>query len=483
MREIDHCQFAKQILDTIFQSEAIRAKPLGHEANVPSKLKKARAMEQNTGWESRRDIFFKQAKFLATYEDNYEYHGDPVRYYPTYQSLNNEELRGYFSWRTKIRKGIFAPASLSFIFLYLYELFNYIGVSSPTDGYEKILEINRKYASSEPKLNFYLKQWLTDYVVYYNMDSALLADEEKSVNNKCIAVIENIKTESQDDVIDAVKQLAPSWLGRSKFYARHYEDMDAVIYRTLLKASDHFAKTCKRSMVEQYFGTMATQHIQPFSTAIFCNPLKRKNYEYRVDDQCIYRCEDGIWSVNRRVVSPRAIRKLSGLLKTIDSIMRVEYGFGHPVQAETSVKWLIAAIREAIAGILAEKKAAEKSRLKIDFAQLASIRADASITRDRLIVDEEVEAPKPIELTQIKPPVNEGEKSEQITLAPEEYRLLQCLLYGRDTNWLKAEGYIVSVLVDAINEKLYDKFGDSVIDDTPLLLEDYIEDLKEMISA
>ena len=62
-----------------------------------------------------------------------------------------------------------------------------------------------------------------------------------------------------------------------------------------------------------------------------------------------------------------------------------------------------------------------------------------------------------------------------------EYRLLQCLLYGRDAGWVQAEGWLLSVLVDGINEKLFDTFQDSVLDDTPQLVEDYIDELKEMV--
>ena len=40
---------------------------------------------------------------------------------------------------------------------------------------------------------------------------------------------------------------------------------------------------------------------------------------------------------------------------------------------------------------------------------------------------------------------------------------------------------MLSVLVDGINEKLYDIFMDSVLDDSPALVEDYIDDLKEMV--
>jgi len=37
------------------------------------------------------------------------------------------------------------------------------------------------------------------------------------------------------------------------------------------------------------------------------------------------------------------------------------------------------------------------------------------------------------------------------------------------------------VLSDSINDKLYEIFLDTVMDDTPELVEDYIDDLKEMI--
>ena len=43
---------------------------------------------------------------------------------------------------------------------------------------------------------------------------------------------------------------------------------------------------------------------------------------------------------------------------------------------------------------------------------------------------------------------------------------------------------MLSVIVDCVNEKLFDLFGDTVIDfngDVPELIEDYIEELKGII--
>ena len=80
------------------------------------------------------------------------------------------------------------------------------------------------------------------------------------------------------------------------------------------------------------------------------------------------------------------------------------------------------------------------------------------------------------------PAVPEVPETPDTPLSPPEYRLLQSLLYDRPTDWVRAEGYLMSVLVDGINEKLYDTFCDTVVEDTPAVIEDYIDDLKEMVA-
>ena len=54
------------------------------------------------------------------------------------------------------------------------------------------------------------------------------------------------------------------------------------------------------------------------------------------------------------------------------------------------------------------------------------------------------------------------------------------LLYGGDTSWVQWEGKMVSVLLDSINEILYETFQDAVIEDGQVV-EDYIDELKEMV--
>ena len=82
-------------------------------------------------------------------------------------------------------------------------------------------------------------------------------------------------------------------------------------------------------------------------------------------------------------------------------------------------------------------------------------------------------------------PADEPEPcANQTPLDDTEYRFMQCLLYGGDYNILIKKGVMLSVIADSVNEKLFDEFGDTVIEfvgETPELIEDYADDLKGMI--
>lgn len=424
--------------------------------------------------QSRESIFIKQGKLLADYEDDYVYDRQVLRYFPTYQSLTDPELRGYFSWRTKLRRGNLQETSLSYAFLYIYELLNQIGVADPMDGYRKLTEFRDAYGALDDGILPYLNLWLMDYVVYYNLDAGLLADTPQVRFNRGIAVLDSIQTRDDGEVARAVKQLSPKWLERSKFYREYREDCDTVIVRVLRRMSAHYNARCKKTMVEQYFGSFSQYRVILFDAAVFHERQVEGSRQYMVDENYIYRCRNGLWSVQKYNCLPHSNGKLGDVLKAIDGVMRECYGYGRPIQYKLDTKWILKIIQEEARNLLTEKKAAEEKKITIDYSRLARIRDDAAVTRDRLMVEEEappVQTPAP------------AEEPEDIPLTRDEYRLLQSLLYGRDYGWVRSSGLMLSVLVDGINDKLYDTFSDSVLlgDDPPELIEDYIADLKEMI--
>lgn len=471
----------------VFRDEVIQPRPERSTERMPPAIRAARSLENAPGktWQSRESIFVKQAKLLANYEDDYAFDGNVVRYFPTYQALTDQELRGYFSWRTKLRRGDVRKTSLSFAFLYIYELLNQIGTADPLDGYRKLLDFQDAYGRLDEKILPYLSQWLVDYVVYYRLDPNFLANSRQVIFDRSITVLDNIRQQEDSKVVWAVKQFSPKWLERSKFYPEHSDDFDAVIPRVLRRISEHYASRCKKTMVEQYFGSIQEYPVSLFLSAVFLDQRKTGEFEFALDERCVYHCKNGFWTVRMHSGSSLASEKLNDLIKTIDSVMRQEYAYRYPVKPELDTKWILRIIREEVQGLLAEKKAAEAKKIHIDYSQLARIRQDAAATRDKLTVEEELEIPAEEAAREPEPSAAAPAEAPPMDspLSPAEYRLLQCLLYGGDVGWVRKEGYLLSVLVDGINEKLYDTFGDSVLlpDDLPQPVEDYIDDLKEMV--
>ena len=125
-----------------------------------------------------------------------------------------------------------------------------------------------------------------------------------------------------------------------------------------------------------------------------------------------------------------------------------------------------------------------------DFSQLARIRADADVTQERLIVEEEeppmmpffetspvVPSPSSEDTLPVDPAAAEGVGAIN-GLDAAELRLLRTLLADGDLAWVRTEGRMLSVLVDGINEKLYDDFADTVIEgDPPTVVPDYLDEL------
>lgn len=471
-------QVMEWLYNTVFQDEDIHPRPQRREP-LPSALKAARSLETGplNSRQSHDAIFARQAVLLANYEDEYVYEQPVLRYYPTYRSLTDPELRGYFSWRTKLRRGDIQKTSLSYAFLYIYELLNQAGVENPLDGYRKLEEFRAAYGELDSRILPYLDRWLIDYVVYYDLDPALAASTPQVVFDNHLAVLADLDQYDSRRIMDAVIALSGRWLTRSKFYKQQQEDMDTVIIRVLRRISEHCDRRCKKSMTEQYFGVLEQAPVTLFESAVFHRRGKQADREYTLDPVRAYICKDGFWTVRQYACPARPSEKLAALVKAVDSIMREQYAYRYPVKRELETKWIVKIIEEETGRLLSERQEAEARKITIDFSRLEKIRRDAAVTQERLLVEEEaLVEPEPA-------PETAAPEPGETPLSPEEYRLLQCLLYGRDYGWARDSGLMPSVLADSINEKLMDEFADSVllVDSQPEVVEDYIQDLKEMI--
>lgn len=468
--------------DPDYTDEPILPRKKAPEEKLPAPLQAARSLEKGAArmYQNRRSLFLNQAKLLEFYKDDYEGEYISHCYYPTYDLLNNQELRSYFAWRTKVRNGDIQPSCSCFAYLYLYELINGIGTGTPVEGLHKMDDFAAAYKEYESSLMNYYANWRKSYIIYYNLSDSFLGGEEREGEEAHMAVLDSAQEQTDDAIAAAVKQLAPGWLNRSKFYKTHQTDMDRVIVQVLRRMHQHYSARSKRTFSEQLFGSRETHSVDLFCYAVFCDPLRHENSRYYITDSHYYECRNGYWTETSCFIDSHKRRKLEDLMKTIDASLRVALNDGKPIKSPSQLKWVTKVIEEEVAALLETQKQQEAAakRVQIDYSALAQIRREAAITQDKLATEEEMEEEAP-PAVQPPPPQPEALPGD-CPLDKTQYRLMQNLLYGGDTSWVQREGKMVSVLLDSINEILYDTFQDAVIEDQQVV-EDYIDELKEMV--
>jgi hypothetical protein len=426
-------------------------------------------------------VFYEQGKFMEAFEDAYDYQGEFAQYFPTYQHMTDAQLRGYFSWRAKIRNGVFEKTSLSFAFVYIYELLNQIGVGSALEGYHTLRDFWTAYRDTDARINSYVEIWLKDYVIYNNLDKALLDGLPDIAFDQAVEVLLDHRAHGAAEVFSALDALSSYKLGNSRFFRQHPDEVMEVVRRVFSVVSDFHNRNPEKGTREKLFGRVCTSAYAMFKSAVFYRRTVHPDAVYEIGDCHTYLCRNGNWSCERFLWYGNHNKRIGALLKTVDYLMRREYGFGSTLQIGKTNKIIRGKIEKEIAKYREEKRRATRSRIDIDLSRLQDIRDTALATRDRLLV-EEAEDQRPVETAAAVPEA----PARAAALSADEREFLLCLLDGRPYDSLvRSRGLMPSVLIDSINEKLFDAFNDTIIvdeDGKPTLVGDYAEDLKGMIA-
>ena len=101
-----------------YKAEAIKPQNKPHQkANHPYKVFACMKNIAKNGYYDSADVFLRQAELMKDFEDNCEYEKPLDAYWTTYESMDDAQLRTYFTWRTKVRYGDIKNISLSMLFV------------------------------------------------------------------------------------------------------------------------------------------------------------------------------------------------------------------------------------------------------------------------------------------------------------------------------------------------------------------------------
>jgi hypothetical protein len=189
-------------------------------------------------------------------------------------------------------------------------------------------------------------------------------------------------------------------------------------------------------------------------------------------------------------------QELGRLLKNIDHVMRVRWKFASKIKPDGLTEELTSLINEEINEYLAEKRIIKRQSIKLDLDKLPLIRSSADETAELLLTEEDIEAEQtlsethavamPEETEEYSPTAEENKNDLDLPeFSDAEKVLLNCLINEEPySEKLQLLGVLPSIAADSLNEKLIDRFMDTVIVDTGNgfeLIEDYIEDLKGIV--
>jgi hypothetical protein len=417
-------------------------------------------------------LFYAQAKFMEDYEDNYD--GATAgffMYYPDYQHMGYEQLRTYFAWRTKTRRGEIQPVSLSYVFVYIYELLNGIGVKSASDGLEKLMAVWRTRREESPEIDRYVPRWLKDYHIYYDLPRGF---EEFARENGLLRHFPELFMFSAD-----AESCLALWNAASTYditKSRFYESSADLMRECFFAVIEAVGPLCGSMFYQRTFEGASWF---PFSRAVFYPRRKQRDRTVHVGRETYY-CKDSSWTYDT-AVSHVYSRELAGyVIKKTEACLRSATGYRYRLAVAENAG-LAPAIEKAVAGYLREKN---RTVVAVDMDMLNRIRLEALDTQDKLLVPDEVEELfDPSEAQEYEPEatLSEGWDGLRTALTATELDAIRLALEGGDVKaFADAHGVMLEVLADGINEKAADFIGDNLLEDGAIY-EEYKDRAAEMV--
>lgn len=339
--------------------------------------------------------FYRQGKFMETYEDDAPWEEMITRYYPTYHDFNIRQLRGYFSWRTRVRKGDFSKAPATFVFLYLYELLNGIGTRSPEDGFEKMQAFEKGYLDAglgNAFLRRQLYRWMCGYAVLSNFPpetARRYLEPDALARDEALAVLAAPETAEDGAVLDALGAVAGKRLEQSPAFKK-----DASRARRLFAAA---WRQGGGALFAACFGKQASYHWTPLPKAIYFELHPHPDADYTLDSARSYRCRGGDWWEVRYEPLHFDHEKLRAFLRETDRRLRRALKAGHYLRENPEEAWAAPFLEAALQEERRAQQEAARPKFTIELSALEKIRADAAQTRDSLLTEAEMDAPPVLE--------------------------------------------------------------------------------------
>ena len=330
----------------------------------------------------------------------------------------------------------------------------------------------------------------------------------------------------EERLMAAINALSMYNLNNSRLNRSHHRDLRHVACAVYVRMASYYDTHRKTGIVASLFGEETAMPYTMFASAVFFAPERHEDCEYRLDPIHIYRCQNGFWECIRIHGSRQKSSKLGEMMRACDQRLCLALDPAHPLKEEKVPKYLAKIIDDEIVAWLSWDAAHQPVKIDIDLSQLGHIRSAAAQTREALLIDEEREdgtladaevavaerrEAEPVADTIAEPVATTMQQDEASvpTISTEQFGVVAPLLAptpapadtasaldpaadaylralleqnaAQTASAVEQSGKSEDMLVDSINEALFDLVGDTVIEfgsAGPQIIEDYEADVR-----
>lgn len=461
----------------------------GKEKEIPERIRQMQLLsrgESNLYDFSLRKakVFYVQGKFMENYEDDCPWNGEICYYYSTYRDLNVKQLRGYFTWRGKVRKGEYERNAEAFAYIYIYELLNGIGVSSPEESVEKMSEFEKCYADrvvNDPVMRRNIRRWIFALAVLNGMDKETVMqylDPENLKKDKAIAVLKEPEKYDNHRIFEAMCVLAGGKYPASPVIRKFGVDGERL-FAGLWKSCCNQRFPNGRKLFSFCFGNYMKRPWFPFFDAVYYPKETSESAAFELGEFHILTSSDGEWF---EICYPKIyskVKRFADFMHAADRLLRIYLNAGRPLKEKYGEEWAEQFVNSFIEADRKAREEAKKVKISIDFSDLDRIRKNAVETCDSLLTEEEK-----ADFTQEEIPP-ETHDLPAIRLDETQIEILRALLDGKSAAGIIAAKHgMPEICADAINEAFFEEIGDNVVEcdgKDIVLVVDYREDVERFL--
>lgn len=467
------------------------------------------------------EVFVQQAQFMADFTCDAPSDDTFFAYYPTYDMMTDAQLKSYFSWRTRVRQGQMTVTSLSSVFVYIYELLNQIGVSTPLDGFQKLSSLLKNYAPINDKIVSYLRRWMKDYYLLYPLQGEF---QDLIQTNEISTYFSDLQPSLYATRLETLHRLSSYKFLQSPLYQSSHRALLDEIYRLIIPQIAEWVKLHSIDWVREMTMSISDASIPHtlFASAVHGKLNIPAQKEVRLHEWEVYQIRNHqcytqlplppsgascavIGQLFKRIdyslkltlnMRPRLLPKNKDLAnklpllggQTIDKLQTLLRDDGWWKQID---QWVYFYVKEHHPQLTLNEELYFQRPVKINTSKLNQARQDAQTIRERLITSEDEVTTSHLEVVSSPPVITEHVHQAASIFDEAELLVLRCVLVGKSQQKelvrVLSQDYptlLLEVVVNQINEKCMEHIGDQPLfeaDGSYAIYEEYRNDVQRLV--